>query len=94
MDLINNSLGEQILEWAGMDINKVVVRAVGEFDQLLSVSYHPEILEIRCEFLNEVETYRPKVTTTKEVVFRGQDGGEGSAEDLAEHIYDKFVASL
>ena len=86
MDLINENLGEHMLEWAGLDANKVVVRAMEEVDQLLTVTYRPDILEIRCEYPNETENYRPKVTANKEVVFLEKFGDERRTEDLAEHI--------
>ena len=56
MDLINENLGEHMLEWAGLDANKVVVRAMEEVDQLLTVTYHPDILEIRCEYQMRLRT--------------------------------------
>ncbi len=94
MDLINESLGEHMLEWAGLDANKVVVRALEAVDQLLSVTYHPDILVIRCEYPNGREEYRPSVTAAKEVVFLEEHGDERRADDLAEHIFDRFAASL
>jgi hypothetical protein len=94
MDLINENLGEHMLEWAGLDANKVVVRALEAVDQLLSVTYLPDVLVIRCEYPNGSEEYRPKVTPTKEVVLLEEHGDERRADDLAEHIFDKFSASL
>ncbi len=94
MDLINESLGEHMLEWAGLDANKVVVRAMEVVDQLLSVTYHPDVLAIRCEYPSGKEEYRPKVTATSEVVFLEEHGDEKRTEELAEHIFDRFVMSL
>ena len=94
MDLINDSLGEHMLEWAGLDANKVVVRALEAVDQLLSVTYSPDILVIRCEYPNDREEYRPKVTASNEVVLLEEHGGEKRSDELAEHIFDKFTASL
>jgi hypothetical protein len=94
MDLINERLGEHMLEWAGLDANKVVVRALEAVDQLLSVTYHPDILVIRCEYPDGREEYRPKVTANKEVVLLEARGDEKRADELAEHIFDKFTAGL
>ena len=94
MDLINEGLGEHMLEWAGLDANKVVVRALEAVDQLLTVTYSPDILVIRCEYPNDREEYRPKVTASNEVVLLEEHGGEKRADELAEHIFDKFTASL
>ncbi|HXW17417.1 MAG TPA: hypothetical protein VEJ39_03900 [Candidatus Acidoferrales bacterium] len=94
MDLINQSLGENVLQWAGLDNNKVVIRIQGEFDEILSVTYHPDILELRCEFPNRTEIYRPKVAASGEVLFRENQGTEKNPEDLAQHIFDQFVVSL
>ncbi len=94
MDLINESLGENVLQWAGLDNNKVVIRIQGEFDEILSVTYHPDILEVRCEFPNRTEIYRPKAAASGEILFREHKGMEKNPEDLAEHIFDQFVVSL
>jgi len=94
MDLINEMLGEHMLEWAGLDNNKVVVRAMEVVDQLLTVTYHPDILAIRCEYPSGTEEYRPKVLSSKEVIFLEEHGDERRSEELAEHIFDRFVASL
>jgi hypothetical protein len=94
MDLVNQNLGENVLQWAGLDNNKVVIRIQGEFDEILSVTYFPDILEVRCEFPDNTLIFRPKVTAEGEVVFREHKGLEKTPEALAEYIFDTFVVSL
>jgi hypothetical protein len=94
MDLINQNLGENVLQWAGLDNNKVVIRLQGEFDEILSVTYHPDILQVLCEYPNRTEVFRPKVTAERAVVFREHQGAEKTPETLAEHIFDQFIATL